>query len=406
MAKQAKFFKNSGDGRNICLIILTLPVFFAPGAFCDSQTLYTYKQQFSGVDLAEKAQVLEDAAFDKALGEYAGQLYEYALQFALDNSELLKNDPDMIKIAGIAVDGLGNTGYSESVTSLWELFLEYPDSAVGAETLITLGKLGKGNRYIIDNINNYLLEKTLLYTSGESVNYAMISTCITAILELGDSSSYPALFAVMCAGYPEIITFEAYGAFELIPGNFIQFLLDVIEKNPPAEKFTALKAGINSERLNLPERGQLAEFALEQGLMSYNDARNADLSDMRYAAVSALIPLRWTRAGALAVRHYYLVQADFQRDAVSKEHFIEAITLMGAVGDSEAALALGLQLGLINARTERTGEFDAEITLAIVQALGLIGDNAAFDHLLYIGNLPYPEYIKAAAKEAIDRLKW
>jgi len=67
---------------------------------------------------------------------------------------------------------------------------------------------------------------------------------------------------------------------------------------------------------------------------------------------------------------------------------------------------LGLQLGLINIRTERTGLFDSEVTLAIVQALGHIGDNAVFDHLLHISNLSYPEYIQAAAREAIDNLKW
>ena len=406
MIRQEKVFKDCVKSGNIRPVLFLLLAFIVPRAFCDSQTLQTYKQQFSRVDLAAKVKILEDAAFDKALGEHTGPFYEYALQFALDNSPLLKNDPDMIKIAGIAVNGLGNTVYSGSVDALWKLFLEYPDSILGAETLITLGKLGKGNRNIINNINNYLSEKTLLYKSGESVNYALISACITATMELGDSSSYPVLFAVMCADYPEMITFEAYGAFELIPGNIKQFLFDVVEKNPPAEKLAAFKAGINSERLSMPDRGQLAELALERSLTSYDSEDNADLSDMRYAAVLALIPLRWTRAGALAVRHYYRVQSDFQRDAVPKERFLEAIALMGAVGNSDAALALGLQLGLINIRTEKTDEFDAEITLAIVQALGLIGDKAAFDHLLHISDLSYPEYIKAAAKEAIDRLKW
>ena len=392
MIKQAGVF--------ILFVFLCFPV------FCDEQTLQSYKQNFSRAGLSEKVQVLQSVASDKMSDEFPGQFYLYAVQFALDNSELLKTDPDMIRIAAVAANGLRETGYSEALDSIWKLFLEYQDTEAAAEILITLGKLGKGNRQIIDNINNYLLEKNMLFRSGESVDYAIVSACIAAIMELGDSSSYPALFAVMCAGYPELIALEAQGAFELIPGNFKQYLFNAIEKNPPDEKLVAFKAGINSARLNLPERGQLAELALEQSLIASGDEENADLTAMRYAAVSALTSLRWTRANALAIRNYYRVQRDFQHDAVPKERFLEAIALLGAVGNSDAALALILQLGLINASTERRGGFDAEITMAIVQALGLIGDKAAFDHLLYVSNLAYSENIRAAAKEAIDRLKW
>jgi hypothetical protein len=108
----------------------------------------------------------------------------------------------------------------------------------------------------------------------------------------------------------------------------------------------------------------------------------------------------------LAIRHYYRVQAEYLRGIAPKYRLIEAITCLGAVGNSDAALALGLQLGLINARTVNTGVFDADITLAIVQALGHIGYNAAFDYLLHASNLSYGENITSAAREAIDRLKW
>jgi len=389
--------------KKICVIILF--AFFAPCIYSDSLALQTYKQRFSRADLSFKAQILESAAYDRSVTDSLGQFYDYALQFALDNFELLNNDPDMLKIISVAINGLRNTGYSENLDALWRLFLGYPDSSIGAEMLFAMGKLGKRNSQIIENINNYLMEKNFLYSSGESVNYAMISACIAAIMDLGDSSSYPALFAVLCADYPEVISYEAQGALELIPGNYKQFLIDIIIKNPPVEKYIALRAGIGSEKLSISDRGQIAELALEQSLVSYSED-NADLSALRYAAVLALTPLRWTRANALAIRNYYRVLSDFQHNAAPKERLLEAIALLGAVGNSDAALALGLQLGLINARTERYGEYDAEITLAIVRALGLIGDKAAFDHLLYVNNLSYPDNILAAAKESIDRLKW
>ncbi len=301
-------------------------------------------------------------------------------------------------------DGKIDISNISDAVSLWRLFLENPDSKTGTDILIKLGSVGKGNRMIIDNINNYLMGKNLLFRSGENVDYTIISVCISTLMELGDSSSYPALFSVLYAGYPEVITSEAQGALELIPGNLQQFLVNVITNNPPEEKFAAFVMGINSDRLNVSQRGQLAELALEQGLASPDD--NIDLTAMRYSSILLLTRLRWTRSNALAIRHYYRVQTDYLLNPAQKERFVEAIACLGAVGNSDAALVLCLQLGLINARTESTGAYDSEITLAIVQALGKIGYNAAFDHLLNVSNLSYPEEIQAAAREAVARLKW
>jgi len=317
----------------------------------------------------------------------------------------------------IAEDAQGETAGSElnelNITDisnvrdpeiLWRYFLFSSDTDRKTEIIIALGSMGRGNRTIIDNINNYLMGMNLLFRTGSSVHYTIVSACISAIMELGDSTSYPALLSVLYAGYPEVIASEAYGALEEISGNLFQFLLNVINNNSPEEKFVAFRAGINSEQLTVSERGRLAERALEQSLADTED--NIYFSSLRYAAVAALTSLRWTRANALAIRHYYRVQSDFLQDNVSKQFFIEAITCLGAVGNSDAALVLGLQLGLINARTESTGSFDPDITMAIVRALGNIGFNAAFDHLLSVSSLPYPEDIVAAAGEAIARLRW
>jgi len=291
---------------------------------------------------------------------------------------------------------------------LWELLLYSPDSEKSAEIIIALSKFGKGNKKIITNINNYLMKINQSYRAGETVDYIVVSSCISAILELADGSSYPVLLNTITSGYPEVITFEAQGAFEIIPGNLQRFLLDVIEKNPDVEKFAAFRIVLNSEilneRLSILERGLLAEIALEYSLRA--DRSNADLTEMRYDAVLMLTRLQWKRANTLAISHYHYILIDFQRGIVPKERFIDAIECLGAVGNSDAALVLGLQLGLRNSRTERTGDFDSDIIYAIINALGSIGDKAAYEHLLNVTILPYPDYIIAEAREAISRLKW
>ena len=85
---------------------------------------------------------------------------------------------------------------------------------------------------------------------------------------------------------------------------------------------------------------------------------------------------------------------------------MEAIVCLGVMSSSEAAHVLALQLGFFNSQTERTGEYDEAIVLALINALGELADKAAFDNLLYIGYLNYPDKIQSAAREALARLKW
>jgi hypothetical protein len=287
---------------------------------------------------------------------------------------------------------------------LWQIFMDYPDLQTKADILVALAIHGKGNRNVTDKINNYLMELNDLFISGEDVDYLLVSASITAIVELDDVSSYPVLLTVLNTGYPEVISSEAYGALDVLNGNLYRFLTNVIEKNPPHEKYLALRTGANSKKLSISERGQLASLALEKALDVVEE--DADLDALRYSAVSEITLLRWTNASALAVKNYYRVNEDFLQNAVTKNRLTEAIACLGAVGNMDAALTLALQLGFINSKTEKTGVFDPEITLAIVRALGNIGANASFDHLIHVTHLSYPDFIKIAAMEAADRLKW
>jgi hypothetical protein len=418
---------------------------------------------------------------------------------------------------------------NKSFDELWQIFLDYADSQTKADMLAALAMREKGNRNNTDKINNYLMGLNSLFRSGKHVDYRLVSASITAIVELNDVSSYPVLFDVLNSGYPEVISAEAYGALDVIDGDLYQFITDIIEKNPPQEKYFALKTATNNKKLSISQRGRLASFALEKALdaeernvysplngiwelrsrrkvtiggstgvinsfgfpsASWLDAINKNyvkLGDqdfrsiertgnltwsgeclmvrynlsapdiaigttwedctitmnaneqtfvltttdssgnggtvtetwrrstdyvinyyelLRYAAVLEITSLGWTNANALIIRNYYHINENFLRGADIKNRLIEAITCLGAAGNMDAALVLALQLGFINLKTEKTGVFDSEITLAIVRALGSIGANASFDHLIHVTQLSYPEYIKIAAWEAVDRLKW
>ncbi len=161
------------------------------------------------------------------------------------------------------------------------------------------------------------------------------------------------------------------------------------------------------------DRGELAEGALSAALSatatpsgSYSAVEIQALRELRLATIRELRALKWQKASSLAVAHFKLMQADYAKGAASKAEFLEAVSCLGAMGSTEAAQALALNLQLINAQTEQGAPFDEEILLSSIAALGELGDKAAFDYLLQIGYLQYTEAVKRAAKEALLKLRW
>ena len=370
--------------------------------------LASYKRNFARANLATKTGILRDASTDERASEFIGPLYEFALRFALQHADILKDDPDMIALTVYASRGIGNAGYQTSVNTLWTVFMTYRDSVTRVEVLNALALLGKGNTLVVENLNQFLANQNNLYRSGMVPDYPTLLTCITTLSALGDGSSFPVLFSAMVASYPEAITQAASKALSSIEGDYKNYLIDVMKRNPPVEKLTAFRAGVQNEHFSEAELGDLAETALTISLELFpaNAESESAVTRLRYESIDVLKNLKWARATPLLIRHFYRVQTDYSNNIASKPQFLGAIAALGVMGSSEAAQVLALQLGLQNSQMERNNEFDDAITLGVVDALGELGDKIAFDYLLYIGYLPYPESIQNAAREALNRLKW
>jgi hypothetical protein len=367
----------------------------------------SYQRRFIRAALSAKPEILTEAAAGEHSAEITGPLCEFALQFAIRNAEMLQDDPDMIALVSAAARGAGSAGYAKCVDTLWQAFAVYPDSRSRVEILSALGMLGADSRRVVENLNQYLAAQNRLFRAGVEPDYAALSTCIAALAARGDASSIPALFSVTTAAYPDALVEAAARALESMPDDYRRFLLATIRREPPGEKLAAFRAGAHNPRFTAAEQGQIAESALDQSLELFpGGADEAQALDaLRYEAALAITRLRWTDAAAMAVRHFYRAQTDFQQGG-ERRRFVEAIDCLAVMGTADSALALALYLGLLNAEAEKDGAYDEDIILEVVRALGAIGDKSAFDYLLYVSYVSYPAHIQAAAREALGRLRW
>jgi hypothetical protein len=243
---------------------------------------------------------------------------------------------------------------------------------------------------------------------GIAIDYPVLSAAISALGELASSESFPVLFSAMINGYPANITEETVTALSLLQGDYKAFLLTVIKNNPPAEKSAAFNAALNTEKFSSDDLGELSEAALSVTLApsSFNADDSALLNELRYSSVRKLTSLKWMKALDLAIKNFYLVQEEYSTGKTEKARLVDGIKFLGIMENPNAAQNLALYLGLLNSQMERSGQFDEDITMALIQVLGDMGDKISFDYLLYMSYLAYPEMIQSAAKEALDKLKW
>lgn len=394
--------------RHVRIVAAALALLMAQAAFAQDPTelIETYKRNFARSSLGTKYELLREASSYEGMA--LGPLYETALDFVLGNVSLIGSDTLMRDIAVLSVNMIRQTGHAPAAGKLWSLFRSYRDSSIRVPVMQTLGEIAKGQADILAEINAFVDTQLNLYKSGTQPDLPVLDAAIAALGRLGDPSSYQVLFSAFVAGVNKAISERASAAMAAVQGDYAAFLGRVVRSGAASEKLAALKAGLAPNTLPDEKRGELAETALSVGvaLQSPSPQDQLMITELRTLASQELSKLKWQRASPLAIRHFYDFQLQFNRGQVSKNNFLESIALVGAMGTPEAAQALSLYLQLINTETEQGKVFDEQITLAVVNNLGVLGDKNAFDYLLYIGYLQYPESVKRAARDALQKLRW
>jgi hypothetical protein len=371
--------------------------------------LDSYRRHFIRANLGEKANVLSDAATDDRAGDFIGPLYEFALRFALDNSVLFRDDGDMANLVRLSLTGIRERGYTPAAETLWQAFRVFPDNGTKIEILDTLAAVESGAA-LADRLNKLLGEQNGLFKSGLAPNYPILRALVSILGKTGDESSYAALFEAMLLPYSDDLLLQIENAIASLGaarGDLGTFLATVIFSAPLPEKEAAFRFGL---RQNLPadEKAALAEAALEAALNAaeYVGERGREL---RFLAAGIIRELKWSRALPLALKYFYFAERAYQSggsEAGSRAELLEAIQCLAAMESIDAAVVLGLNLNLANSRMEFSGEYDADITVAVIEALGVLRYKASYDSLNYVGFLSYPENIKNSAREALKRLDW
>lgn len=378
----------------------------AQNASVSSPLLDSYLRNFARANLSTKLQILQDAAKVDLKG--MGPLYIKAVEFILDNQDLIRTDPMAQQLSILAVGLTGQSGYGEGKYKLWDLFRVDENTSVRVAVMNTLGQIVGDDKEMTEKLSTWLTGQNSLFLTGSRPDRQVVAEGVAAMGKIGAADFFPVLFTAMAVGYSNEISEKAKTALVSIKGNLKDNLVGVILKNSLNEKVLAVRMMLESDKLTDEDKGEAAEVALSTALnaSSRNDDETSLIRTLRMEAAKALTARNWSKASPNAVRHFNESILEYEKGFVSKNYFLETIAFLGAVRTIEAAERLNLYLGLLNSYVENGQKVDDQIALAVITNLGLLGDAVASDNLLYVGYLDYGSTIKKAAREAFNNLKF
>jgi len=366
--------------------------------------------QFLKGNLTEKTKVVREAS-----SEDGKWITQNALKFIHENKSILINDRDfegftvatVLSIQNEYVTNLNEEEKNILINQLSQFFVDFDYSDTVQISILSKVSALKDCFSIqpfVNVINEYISD-----LKNKSSKTNVINVVLDSLNQIGDNNSFKILYNCLFEKqlsqyYPQIESVVV----NLIPISMNEVLQLVYCKNfVHIEKIFTL---INkNDKISQKSLSEIAENVLNESILllenSTNDNEDA-ITKIQMDCVKILESNNWTKASKSLINYFGCVKELYNSSKISEVDFINVIKALESIAPLDAIKPLTNYLVELNSRVEQNQEYSEQIALAVVNTLGAIGDKAAFDSLLSVTYLTYPESVLAAARNALAKLKW
>ena len=360
--------------------------------------------------VADKTKLLSNISISDDTPELVVAIPEEALEFVQDKVPLLGTGSGMKELALAAIPVLQVTSQRQGAL-LWNIFVLFDDSQIKVAVLDALSVAVSKNKRLVspylEGIHTFVAESTA--TDSDS-----LASSIAAIKLLGlmaDPNSFEILFRLMNSKVSPELNQAIESSLALVIPSAQPTLLRHISQDyySMAEKYGLFLIVQKNDKISSLFKAELAEKALSATIIKTEDVSKMapEALSLQLAAVQQIDESDWTRAASIVAEYFVQAQQQFNLGLITREQFLGVVTCLEGLATSHSVSALVNYLGVLNtAAAQKVSSVDEEVLLAVIESLGALGDKAAFDNLLYVTYLPYPETITTAARTALAGLKW
>lgn len=391
--------------RTLSLVILFSIAF---SAYAQTNT-QSSRVKFIKGNLSDKT-----AAVREAGDSDAAWVSEKAVNFCLENKELLGNDRELDGLAVAAIlsyspetvkkqTDLQKQKLTDNFISLFANFNKSSTVQIAVISKAVTLKDSVPSAPFTALINSYL--KT---TDVKSADSGVFKACVSALESIGNDESFKLLY--------DFLNDSAYSAYKkeiekttiaLIP-TAMDEVLSLIEGSDFKKISSIFALTQKNSEISKKSLCEISEKVLSESILLLDNSSGTSSENIKVqlAALDILSQNSWTRASASALSYFQTSKKLYEKRNMSEEQFKTVITSLRNIAPLDAVTQLISYLEELNGRTEQGNTVSSEIALAVINTLGAIGDKAAFDSLLAVTYLNYEESVLTAAREALSGLRW
>ena len=391
--------------RTLSLVILFSIAF---SAYAQTNT-QSSRVKFIKGNLSDKT-----AAVREAGDSDAAWVSEKAVNFCLENKELLGNDRELDGLAVAAIlsyspetvkkqTDLQKQKLTDNFISLFANFNKSSTVQIAVISKAVTLKDSVPSAPFTALINSYL--KTIDVKSADS---GVFKACVSALESIGNDESFKLLY--------DFLNDSAYSAYKkeiekttiaLIP-TAMDEVLSLIEGSDFKKISSIFALTQKNSEISKKSLCEISEKVLSESILLLDNSSGTSSENIKVqlAALDILSQNSWTRASASALSYFQTSKKLYEKRNMSEEQFKTVITSLRNIAPLDAVTPLIAYLEELNGRTEQGNTVSSEIALAVINTLGAIGDKAAFDSLLAVTYLNYEESVLTAAREALSGLRW
>ena len=356
------------------------------------------QRKFIKGNIADKTAAIREASGDETLA-LAG------LDFAIGNSILLGSDRELSALAVASILSLPMSNASQKnaemlADRLVNAFNLFNDETVKIAVLDKLMTASYVSPKAVTLVNNFL--------SASRTQNATVKSAINAAGKIGDSTSFGIMYDAWKTGRWNQYKAETEDALIALSSASLADVVKAISAASLSETYAFFTLLTKTEKNSQNFKAEIAENALSKAIYNTEDLseKMEETVCLQIDAMKVISDNHWVRAAPLVIRYFSLAREEYEANVLAQDKFVSVIQSMAQLTSSGTAQTLSNYLADLNRKAEKSTYPAKPVVLAVINGLGALGDKTAFDNLLYVTYLTYPQDVIAAARDALAKLKW
>lgn len=386
--------------------LLILFVLFSISLYAQNNS---YTIQYLKGNITDKTRAIKEST-----GSESDYLANRAIEYALENKELLGTDRDLDALVVAAVlsisdDYLKNSNDEEKVKfseKLYNLYSNFEDSNTVEIAILTKLESIKDLLPIekfVNNLNNKLKNENM-----NDMDPSFLKTTLSSLEKMGNTESFIILYYFYSADkYPKFEEEIEKTLITLSP-NAVNEILGFIKEADSNQLKRIYSLTTKTQKLSKNNVCIIAENLLNRSILLMGDSSKIlpEDIDLQITCLKILADNKWTRASDSVLSYFQITKSLYEINSIKDEDFTFVISSLSSITPLKAVSPLTSYLEELNGRKENGEEVSSSVILSLINTLGAIGDKAAFDSLLAVTYLSYEEAILSAARQALSGLRW